>query len=235
MSRQVLTRSAIAIALAAGIVFAVIFHEQLSTEGLEAFISGLGLWGPLVFIALWVVMPPLFVPGLALSLAGGALFGPVWGVVYTVVGATGGATVAFLLARYLAADWVESKATGYMARVKAGVENEGWIYVAFTRLVPLFPFNVLNYAFGLTRIPLRTYVVTSLICMSPGTAGYTYLGFAGREALVGGEDLVKKGVFALAVFAALVFLPILLRKWYVASRAVEQKPGNDSTAGARGC
>jgi uncharacterized membrane protein YdjX (TVP38/TMEM64 family) len=235
MSRKVLTRLAIAVILAAGIALAVVYREQLSTEGLEVFISGLGLWGPVVFIALWVVLPPLFVPGLALSLAGGALFGPVWGTVYTVLGATGGATVAFLLARVLAADWVESMATGYMAKVKAGVENEGWIYVAFTRLVPLFPFNVLNYAFGLTRISLRTYVLTSMICMAPGTAGYTYLGFAGREALVGGEDLVKKGVIALAVFAALVFLPILMRKWYVASRAANQQPGKDSTAGAPGC
>ena len=235
MNKQIVTRVAIIAVLAAGMAVAIVYREHLSTEGVEAFITGLGFWGPVVFIALWLVAPPLLVPGLAMSLAGGALFGPLFGTFYTVLGATGGATVAFLLARYLAADWVESKATGYLARVKAGVEKEGWIYVAFTRLVPLFPFNVLNYAFGLTRIPLRTYVITSLICMSPGTAGYTYLGYAGREALGGGEDLVKKGVIALAVFAALVFLPILLRKWYIASRAAEQKPGKDSTAGASGC
>lgn len=222
MSKRIVLRVALAAALAAGISAAVIYREYLSTEAVETFILSLGVWGPVVFMALWVVTPLFLVPGLGLSLAGGALFGPVWGTVYTVVGATGGATVAFLLARYLAADWVESKATGYIARVKAGVEREGWIYVAFTRLVPLFPFNMLNYAFGLTRIPLRTYVVTSLICMSPVTAGYTYLGFAGREALGGGEDLVKIGVIALAVFAAMVFLPILLRKWYVASRAAER-------------
>ena len=219
MSKKGMMRFGLAAVLVAGIATAVVYRDQLSTEGVEQFIAGLGVWGPLVFVLLWIVTPPLFVPGLAMSLAGGALFGPVLGTAYTVVGATGGATVAFLLARYIGADWVEHKATGYLARVKAGVEQDGWLYVAFTRLVPLFPFNVLNYAFGITRIPLRTYVITSAICMAPGTAGYTYLGFAGREALVGGEDLVKKGVIALAVFAALVFLPIFVRKWYLGSRA----------------
>ena len=219
MNRQVISRVAMATVLATGIAFVVIYREHLTSEAVEAFILSLGVWGPVVFMALWCVAPPLLVPGLAMSFAGGALFGPYLGTLYTVVGATGGATLAFLVARYLAADWVESRATGYIAKVKAGVEKEGWIYVAFTRLVPLFPFNILNYAFGITRIPLRTYVIVSFIAMAPGTAGYTYLGFAGREALVGGDNLVRKGVIALAVFAALVFLPILVRKWYVSSRA----------------
>ena len=103
------------------------------------------------------------------------------------------------------------------------------MFLAFTRLVPLFPFNLLNYAFGLTRISLRTYILTSFICMAPGTAGYTYLGFAGREALVGGENLIKKGVIALAVFAALVFLPILIRRWRAAARAgADEAPSSAS-------
>ena len=67
----------------------------------------------------------------------------------------------------------------------AGVEAEGWRFVAFVRLVPLFPFNLLNYALGLTRIPLAHYVLASLVCMAPGTIAYTWLGYAGREALAG--------------------------------------------------
>ena len=221
--------------LAAGIAAAVIYREQLSPERLEAFIAGLGIWGPLAYIAVWLLAPPLFVPGTAISLAGGALFGPVWGALYTLTGATGGATLAFLVSRYVAADWVESKAGGRLGRIKAGVEREGWMFLAFTRLVPLFPFNLLNYAFGLTRISLRTYILTSFICMAPGTAGYTYLGFAGREALVGGEDLIKKGVIALAVFAALVFLPILVRRWRAAARDGADHPENPAQAETPGC
>jgi len=205
----------------AGIVVMLVYRERLSPEQLEAFMASLGLWAPLAYIALWLAAPPLLVPGVAISLAGGALFGPLWGSVYTLAGATGGASIAFLVARYLAGDWVERKAKGLLGRIKAGVEAEGWMFVAFTRLVPLFPFNLLNYAFGLTRIPLRTFVIVSLICMAPGTAAYQYLGYVGREALVGGEDLVRKGVIALAVFAALVFVPLFVRKW----RAARAKNG----------
>jgi uncharacterized membrane protein YdjX (TVP38/TMEM64 family) len=224
MKKSVWIRIALFALVVAGIVLAVAYREQVSPEKLEAAIASLGIWGPVAYIGLWLVAPPLFIPGAPITLVGGALFGPVWGAVYTLGGATGGATLAFLLARYLAGDWVEAKAKGQLGRIKAGVEKEGWMFVAFTRLVPLFPFNLLNYAFGLTRIPLRIYVLTSLICMAPGTAGYSYLGFAGREALVGGEDLVRKGTIALAVFAALVLLPLMVRKWR-AGRSREAEEG----------
>ncbi|MCZ6841519.1 MAG: sulfurtransferase, partial [SAR324 cluster bacterium] len=80
-------------------------------------------------------------------------------------------------------------------------------------------------AFGLTRIPLRIFVIVSLICMAPGTAAYTYLGYAGREALVGGEDLIRKGVIAVAVLAALVFIPLFLRKWHAARTSTQTETG----------
>ncbi len=143
---------------------------------------------------------------------GGALFGPVWGVLYVLIGSVGGATLAFLIARYVAGDWVERHTKGILRQVKDGVEAEGWRFVAFVRLVPLFPFNLLNYALGLTRIPLRTYVLASAAFMLPGIAGYVYLGTLARDALVGGENLVRTIIIALAVFAMLVFLPLLVRR-----------------------
>lgn len=82
-----------------------------------------------------------------------------------------------------------------------GVEAEGWRFVAFTRLVPLFPFNLLNYVLGLTRIPFLQYLVASYVFMLPGAVTYTYLGYAGREAMVGGEGLIQKGLIALALLA----------------------------------
>ncbi|MFQ5539894.1 MAG: TVP38/TMEM64 family protein [Candidatus Binatia bacterium] len=153
-------------------------------------IRALGPWGPVAYIILYLIAPPLFIPGSAITLAGGALFGPFWGTLYTIFGATGGASLAFLIGRYLAGDWVENKAKGIMKRLKDGVEKEGWRFVAFTRLVPLFPFNVLNYAFGLTKIRFFHYVVASFFCMLPGAAAYTFIGYAGREAALGGEGLV---------------------------------------------
>ena len=90
-----------------------------------------------------------------------------------------GATVAFLLARYVAADWVRRTAGPRLERIIKGVEEEGWRFVAFVRLMPLIPFNLLNYALGLTRIPLLEYAVASVVCMAPGTLAYTWLGHAG--------------------------------------------------------
>jgi len=151
-----------------------------------------------------------FLPGSVLTLAGGALFGPVWGTVYNLTGATVGATLAFLVARYLASNWVEHKTGGRLKQLKEGVEGEGWRFVAFVRLVPLFPFNLLNYALGLTRIKLSHYIIASYVCMLPGAIAYTYLGYAGREAVAGGSGVVQKALLALALLAMVAFLPRLI-------------------------
>jgi hypothetical protein len=93
-----------------------------------------------------------------------------------------------------------------------GVQEEGWRFVAFVRLVPLFPFNLVNYAFGLTRIGFSEYVLASLVCMVPGTVAYTYLGYAGLEAASGGAGAIHKGLLALALLAAVAFVPRLVRR-----------------------
>ena len=196
-----------------GMVVAVLYRDQFSTEGLQAIMERLGVWAPLVFVALYLLAPALLLPSGPITLAAGALFGPVLGTIYSLVGSTGGATLAFILARYVAGDWVERKTKGKLAQLKNGVENEGWRFVAFVRLVPLFPFNLLNYALGLTKIPLRTYVMTSFICMLPAAAGYAYLGYAGREAILGAENWVAKGLIAVGLLAVLILLPIIIRHW----------------------
>jgi hypothetical protein len=122
------------------------------------------------------------------------------------------ATFAFLTARYVASDWVSRTAGKPLARVIRGVEEEGWRFVAFVRLVPLFPFNLVNYAFGLTRIRLAEYVLTSFVCMAPGAIAYTYIGYAGREAAAGRAGAIRNGLIALGLLAAAVFLPRLIRR-----------------------
>jgi rhodanese-related sulfurtransferase len=91
-----------------------------------------------------------------------------------------------------------------------GVEGEGWRFVAFLRLVPLFPFNLLNYALGLTRLRLLPYVIATYLFMLPGAIAYTNLGYAGREAVAGGEGMIQKGLLALALLAVVAFLPRLI-------------------------
>lgn len=194
----------------AGIAAAVIYRDALSAESLEQWVTGFGAAGPLVFMLIYALGTALFLPGSVITLAGGALFGPVWGTLYNLTGATLGATLAFLIARYLAGSWVEQKSGGRIKQLKNGVEAEGWYFVAFVRLVPLFPFNVLNYALGLTRIKLSHYVIASYVCMLPGTLAYTYLGYVGREAVAGGEGLIQKALLAIALLALVAFLPRLI-------------------------
>ncbi len=210
--RAILPRLALGLAIASMASWLALNRDRLDPALIESSIRDLGLWAPLGYIAFFALGTVLFVPGAIFGLAGGVLFGPVWGSVLNLIGATLGATLAFLAARYLAADWARRKAGGRLDRLIAGVEAEGWRFVAFVRLAPLFPFNLLNYALGLTRIPLAQYVIASLICMAPGTIAFTYLGYAGRQAFAGGETLVRTGLIALGLLALAAFVPRIARR-----------------------
>jgi uncharacterized membrane protein YdjX (TVP38/TMEM64 family) len=187
-------------------------REFLQTTALERELGRFGPWTPILFVVMYAFATVLFVPGSVLTLAGGALFGPIWGTLWNLTGATLGATLAFVIARYVASDWVAERSSERLGRLIRGVEEEGWRFVAFVRLVPLLPFNLVNHAFGLTRIRLREYVLASLMCMAPGALAYTYLGYAGREAASGQAGVVSKSLFALALLAAVALLPRLVRR-----------------------
>lgn len=166
----------------------------------------------------------LFFSGALLGLAGGALFGPIWGTVWNLLGATLGATIAFLLARGIAGRWVAQHLGGLLRRLVDGVGAEGWRFVALMRLVPLVPFNLLNYALGLTSISLPVYVLASLVCMLPGTIAYTWLGYAGRSAAAGDMSALRYGLVGLGVLAVIAFVPRLLRRLRVKEPAWIELP-----------
>lgn len=208
----IMPRAGLALVLLGAIAWVIVNRQQFEGAAIVQRLADLGGWAPVAFISLYTIATILFLPGSILGLAGGALFGPLWGAVYTLLGATIGATLAFLAARYIASDWVVARAGGRLEQLVEGVEAEGWRFVAFVRLVPIFPFNLLNYALGLTRIRLVDYVLASFVCMIPGTLAYSYLGYAGWEALAGGESLIQKGFIALGLVAAAVFLPRLVRR-----------------------
>lgn len=211
MNRANAGRLGLALALAAGLLLAFANRQALSADALSRWLAEAGMWAPVAFIALYAAATVLFFPGAVLTLAAGALFGAVAGALYSLTGATLGAMLAFVIARYLAADWVARRAGGRLKQLIEGVEAEGWRFVAFVRLVPLFPFNLVNYALGLTRIPLAAYAAASFVCMFPGALAYAWLGHAGREALAGGEGAIRNALFALALLAFVAFLPRLAR------------------------
>ena len=138
-ARAVLPRLLLGLAIAGAAIWLAFNRDRLDPALIESAIRDLGLWAPLVHVVLFALGTILFVPGAIFGLAGGALFGPLWGTLLNLAGATLGATAAFLVARYLAADWVRRKAGGRLDRLIAGVEAEGWRFVAFVRLVPLVP------------------------------------------------------------------------------------------------
>jgi uncharacterized membrane protein YdjX (TVP38/TMEM64 family) len=220
-------RAALFALLMAAIILAIAYRDRVDAAALGTWIDSAGAAGPLLFIVLYALVTVLFLPGSVITLAGGALFGPVWGTLYNLTGATLGAVLAFLLARYLAEAWVSDKVKqrggGRLHQLKQGVEGEGWRFVAFVRLVPLFPFNLLNYALGLPRIPLLHYVLASYIAMLPGALAYTYLGHVGGEAL-DGHGTLSGGLAALALLAVVGFLPGFIKRW----RAGQQGPSESS-------
>ena len=176
---------------------------------LRDWISSLGNAGPLVFVGIYVVAVVAAVPGSALTLSGGILFGSVWGVVLVSIGSTIGASIAFLISRYLAreaaANWVAKNER--FKKLDRMTEQHGWIMVLLTRLVPIFPFNLLNYGFGLTRIRFRTYVLCSWIGMLPGTVVYV----VGGDALSQSLDGKVPWTLVLALVVASVVVALIVR------------------------
>ncbi len=213
MSRKTLVRIGLFAALAAALVAIYPYRTAVDVDAVERALRGAGAWGPLIYVALYAFGTVVSFPGAVLTLAGGALFGPGLGAFYALPGATIGATAAFAIARYLASDWVARRAGWRTRQLIAGVEKEGWRFVAFVRLVPLFPFNLVNYALGLTRIRMLDYALASYAFMLPGALAYAWLGYAGRTAWAGHEGAIRSGLLALALLAAIVFLPRLVRRW----------------------
>ena len=167
----------IAVLVAILIVTAKYFNIQELLKRALLWIDSFGFWTPVAFIVIYNLATVLFVPGSIVTMGGGLIFGVVWGSVYVFIAATLGAISAFLIGRYLSRDWVAKlleKHPNFKA-IDEAVAREGFKIVFLTRLSPVFPFNLLNYAFGVTKVSLKDYFFGS-IGMIPGTVMYVYLG-----------------------------------------------------------
>jgi uncharacterized membrane protein YdjX (TVP38/TMEM64 family) len=153
------------------------FNLSALVQNSLLWVKSLGIWGAIAFITIYNFATILFIPGSILTLGGGALFGVFWGSIYVFIAATLGATSAFLIGRYLTRDWVAQQIAGNIKfqAIDRAVAQEGLKIVLLTRLSPIFPFNLLNYAFGVTQVSIKDYILGS-IGMIPGTIMYVYLG-----------------------------------------------------------
>jgi len=202
--------------IVAGVIAARAFGlgEAIRFENLarlKQWIESYGALAPAIFIVGYILAAVFFVPGLPITVLGGVVFGPVWGTVYVWIAATIGAALAFLVARYAVRSTVERwvRASPRLARVDGQVAEHGWRIVMLTRLVPIFPFNLQNYAYGVTRIGFWPYVITSSVCMLPGTAAFTFAGGALSE----GRGEVKRTLAYLAIAGVLLVLISLIPRW----------------------
>jgi uncharacterized membrane protein YdjX (TVP38/TMEM64 family) len=204
-----------------------------------AWVDGLGVWGPLAFVAGYAVAAVAMVPGSLLTLAAGAIFGLAEGTLYVFVGATLGASAAFLVARYLARGLVERRLAGSprFAALDHAVGREGRKIVFLLRLSPVFPFNLLNYGLGLTRVRFVDYLVACL-GMLPGTFLYVYYGkLLGTVAAAAGGAEVERGweywlVLGLGVAATVAVTAVITRRARQALAAEAPELGGGVTAAA---
>ncbi len=199
-------------------------------EPFREWVDGLGAAGPLVFALVYAIGVVAFVPGSALTIAGGLAFGVVKGSVTVFFGATLGATLAFLVARYFAREAIEKRIAGNhrFAAIDRAIENEGRKIVFLLRLSPVFPFTLLNYGLGLTRVRLLDYVVASL-GMIPGTVLYVYLGSLGADAASAASGSADAGQTAFAAIGFVATLVVTVLVTRIARRALSEAAGDIET------
>lgn len=185
-------------------VFDMLTIENL--QNLKEWINSFGVVAPILYLVLYTIGGVAFLPGTPLALLAGIAFGPVWGSLLACTGATLGATLAFIVARYAARKMVEEWASKneVFKKIDQGVEKQGWRMLMITRLVPVFPYNVQNFAYGLTKINLLTFILVSFICMLPGAIAFCFM----AGAIIAGESITQVMIYfgIGAVFFVLISL-----------------------------
>ena len=182
---------------------------------------------PIAFILIYIIATVAFLPGSVLTLGAGVVFGIFEGSIYVFVGATIGATLAFLVGRYLARGWISKKIAGNQkfSAIDRAVGNEGLKIVLLTRLSPIFPFNLLNYGLGITGVSLKDYILGS-VGMIPGTVMYVYIGsLAGSIATIGGEtqpDANPVAQWAIRILGFVATVAVTLYVTKIARKALDE-------------
>ena len=220
-----LSAGKIAVVLAIGVAVAAFFYFDLgrflsldalkeNRDYLLSFTETHAAIAAALFILVYVAVTGLSLPGaVILTLAGGFLFGAVWGTLFVNLGATSGATLAFLASRYLLRDWVERKFGKWLGPVQQGFQKNAFSYLMTLRLIPLFPFFVVNLVSGLTRMNVGSYIAATALGIIPGSFVYAY---AGRQlgTINSLKDIASPGVIgAFVLLGLLALVPSLYKKW----------------------
>ncbi|MBI5287000.1 MAG: TIGR04283 family arsenosugar biosynthesis glycosyltransferase [Deltaproteobacteria bacterium] len=177
--------------------------SYIRPEDIRVFIQSFGFWAPFVYILIYSIAPSLLLPGSVISLAGGLAFGGLYGTAYTLIGATIGASLAFFLARVLGREFAEGLLKGRLKTFDEEAVRHGFKVILFLRLVPIFPFNGINFGAGLSGIRFRDYLIATAIGIIPGTFAYVYLGSSLTS--IGSPRFIF-AVFLLLVLSTIPFI-----------------------------
>jgi len=201
---------------------------DVAVSKMEAWLEGLGILGPIVFGLIYVVATIFMLPGSALTLAAGAIFGLIDGTVIVSISSTTGAALALLTSRYLARDRISKRfaSDAKFTAIDRALETGGWKIVAMLRLSPAVPFNLQNYLYGLTKIPFWTAVLTSWIAMLPGTILYVYLGYIAKTAAeASGEGGPNSGKLAATIIGLVATVAVTIYITKLAKRELAKQTG----------
>ena len=170
-------------------------------ETFSEWVKGKGALGVVLFVLAYIVGTVLFLPGSLMTISAGVVFGLGWGILIALCSATVGASLSFLIGRYVAREAIKKRAdqNKKFKAVDEAIGDQGWKVVGLLRLSPVVPFNLANYFFGVTRVDFWPYVLASFVGMAPGSALYVYLGYAGKATLSGKSEHSAVEVVFLAV------------------------------------
>lgn len=171
-------------------------------------------WGPAVFILIYGIGCMIALPGSLLTLIGGAVFGVVWGTVYNMIAANFGASLAFFVARYLGRDFIKGfLKSGKLADFDKGIQSSGFKTIFRLRLIPIVPFNGLNFGAGLSSVKYRDYLLGSFLGMLPGTFIYTYFADALLQGVQGANQKALLNLLAASLLLIFIsFLPAIYQR-----------------------
>ena len=222
------TRWIVALLALAGLIVATrALPVERWIEELRGWIDGFGALGMLMFGAVYVIAAVLFVPGSALTLAAGAMFGLWWGTALVSVASTTAAAIAFLIARNFARSAVERRVSSNprFAAIDRAIGKGGWKIVGLLRLSPAVPFSLSNYMYGLTAVRFVPYVLASWVAMLPATFMFVYIGHAGAQGLAAasGDDPVAGGRTALMVVGLAATIAVTVYVTRLAKRAIAEE------------
>lgn len=179
-------------------------------QNLQEFISSFGIIAPLVFIITYVLATIFFLPGLPLTLLSGIVFGPIMGTVYVSISSVLGASLSFIIAKTLGRRYLENKFSdsSLFKKIESGIKEHGWQMILVTRLLPIFPYNLQNYLYGLTNVRLKTFSFVSWIGMLPGTVAFVFL----AGSITSGSGDIGKTLLFLSVGSMFFILVLIVQK-----------------------